>query len=105
VQIDCFDCRALVDPREFRGPWRSRSEGPDRIHERHATARVAGDVVRVRHAYVASRAGFDATNLALGAQGLSPVIDRMFGFAHAFAAEPMPDRTGFTGQDRTMTVT
>jgi hypothetical protein len=58
-----------------------------------------GDLVRAGRTYVASRAGFDATNLALGAHGLLPVIERMFGIA-----EPHYDYRDFAARERVGTV-
>jgi hypothetical protein len=70
------DCCASPDGRATRGLL---------------TTQMARDPVGARRTYVASRAGFDATNLALGAHGLLPVIDQMFGAAqvwHLAACEP-----------------
>jgi hypothetical protein len=85
MQADCFDClsRAPDGPAigELPDPGRGLNEVLAKLREGQTDARVVGDPIFVRRAYVASRAGFDATNLALGAQGLLPVIDRVFGFA------------------------
>jgi hypothetical protein len=85
MQVDCFGClgRALDGPAtsELPDPGQGLNEVLVHLREAQTDARVAGDPVFVRRAYVASRAGFDATNLALGAHGLLPVIDRVFAFA------------------------
>jgi hypothetical protein len=86
MQADCFDClsRALDGPAmgELPDPGRGLNSSV-RCQAGRADTRVCGCPAFVRRAYVASRAGFDATNLALGAHGLLPVIDRVFGFAEA----------------------
>jgi hypothetical protein len=87
MQADCFDCLSRAPDGPAMGEWpnqgRGLSEVLARLQEGQTDVRVIGDPVFVRRAYVASRAGFDATNLALGAHGLLPVIDRVFGFAEA----------------------
>jgi hypothetical protein len=68
MQIDCLDYLVMnLDGRAAPGP--------------RDLLRTFNEGSRNRCAYVASRAGFDATNLALGAHGLMQVIDQMFGVA------------------------
>jgi hypothetical protein len=50
-------------------------------------ALVTSDPTRARRAYVASRAGFDETSLALGAHGLLALIDQMFDRARPYQTD------------------
>jgi hypothetical protein len=91
MQADCLDCssRALDGPTIFElpDPGGGLNEVLVSLQEGHADARMVGDPVSVHRAYVASRAGIDATSLALGAHGLLPAIETMFSFPGTCHAE------------------